>query len=212
MINPFEGWRISSNYGWREHPISGQRKHHNGIDIVKEHKYPITPFMTGRVIRVGGMGTAGNVVIIEDYNFFTHRYYHLHISNAFLGQIVGWNDIIGLQGSTGNSTGSHLHYEIRDENGKAVEPTQYLRGEYMNYQKQLDEIKSKINNAELDIKKFYGVTEETPPPAWFVEQFKDMRIENIILEMKGSRDFWRGVAISHRLIEYHRANYKFDTE
>lgn len=146
---PFKDYRITSGFGWRNHPISGQRAFHTGIDLVKSHQAPIEAFTEGEVLFVGmgqsgtGFGGYGNVVLIKDKNNRGQVYAHLDSVSVRKGQKVSKGQEVGKQGSTGQSTGSHLHYEVRkkaessppygwiaDRANNCLEPTQYLRDYY----------------------------------------------------------------------------------
>lgn len=141
----FSGYRVTSNYGWRIHPISKINKFHAGIDLVKTHKAPIYAFTGGTVQYSGigvsgsGVGGYGNVVVIKDSNGYIHVYAHLDSVNVKKGQNISKGDMIGRQGATGQVTGSHLHYEIRKPSNvslgwtskqetSTVDPTKYLNG------------------------------------------------------------------------------------
>lgn len=134
-MNYFEGYRITSPYGNRIHPITGKLKFHTGIDIVKNHRDPIYPFVSGKVIwaKWGNAGTGyggfGNVVSIKDKYGYEHMYAHLDEIKVKLNQEVNINTVIGLQGMTPTNkvTGSHLHYEVRKNGyGTHVDPIKYL--------------------------------------------------------------------------------------
>lgn len=115
----WKGYRITSPFGYRTHPIKGNRSFHTGVDLVKSHRAPIQAFIGGRVIYAGlghtgtGFGGYGNVVLIEDSNGRGNVYAHLDSVSVKKGQVVKAGDVIGRQGNTGQSTGSHLHFEIR---------------------------------------------------------------------------------------------------
>ncbi len=115
----FRGFRITSPYGYRTHPIRGSRDFHAGVDLVKSHQAPIHAFTSGTVIYAGfgksgtGLGGYGNVVLIRDRNNRTQLYAHLDSVAVNSGQPVSQNKVIGYQGATGYVTGSHLHFEIR---------------------------------------------------------------------------------------------------
>lgn len=115
----FSEYRVSSNYGWRIHPINKKRKFHAGIDLVKEHNSIISSFTNGIVLFAGlgvsgsGIGGYGNTVIIKDDIGNLNLYAHLNSVLVKKGQQVKVGSKIGRQGSTGQSTGSHLHYEVR---------------------------------------------------------------------------------------------------
>ena len=114
----FSGYRITSNYGWRMHPIHNVRKFHAGIDLVKPHGSKIHAFVGGIVLYAGwgyagtGVGGYGNVVAIKADDGTCHRYCHLKSVLVKVGQKVKAGHVIGVQGATGNVTGEHLHYEI----------------------------------------------------------------------------------------------------
>src|SRR5690625_2316209 len=142
---PFSDYRTTSGYGYRTHPVTGQRgSFHAGIDLVKAHRSPIKAFTAGKVVYAGegkkgsGLGGYGIVVLIEDDYGYGHLYAHLHSAAVKTGQVVNAGDVIGRQGATGNVTGAHLHYEISkttsphygwtaDKTKSTVDPTQYLR-------------------------------------------------------------------------------------
>ena len=142
---PFTDYRITSNYGWRIHPLDNIRKFHAGIDLVKYHRAPIRPFVGGKVVyasegRPGtGVGGYGNVVAIKADDGTCHVYCHLDSVAVKVNHRVGTNTVIGYQGKTGKVTGSHLHYEIRkkstpslgwtsDQSTSTYDPIAYLGG------------------------------------------------------------------------------------
>lgn len=125
----FKGYRITSNFGYRIHPISKVRKLHAGVDLVKNHNDPIHAFVNGKVSFAGRNHQGfGNLVIVNESNGYRHFYAHLNSVNVRTGQQVTTNTVIGRQGATGNVTGSHLHYEVRNGNNKPVDPMQYING------------------------------------------------------------------------------------
>lgn len=113
------GYRVTSPFGPRKDPIDGKQKEHTGIDLVKAHKAPIFAFMGGEVVhaRMGqdgtGFGGFGNVVAVKDERGALHCYAHLDSCSVRVGQKVAVGQEVGKQGTTGRSTGSHLHYEVR---------------------------------------------------------------------------------------------------
>src|SRR5690606_10783955 len=120
MSNPFAGYRVSSPFGWRKHPITGKNEFHTGIDLVKSPaNAAIKAFTAGTVLFAGmgkkgtGLGGYGNVVLIKDKNGRGQLYAHLSKVSVKKGQKVSAGTVIGNQGSTGQSTGPHLHYEVR---------------------------------------------------------------------------------------------------
>jgi len=116
-------FRISSNFGYRIHPISGKKKLHTGTDIAAPKGTKIMAAGNGEVIVAKYYGGYGNAVII-DHNGKWTLYGHMSKISVKEGQQVKTGQKIGEVGSTGNSTGNHLHYEVRI-NSKAVDPLKY---------------------------------------------------------------------------------------
>lgn len=110
FIRPVAG-RISSEYGWRTHPISGERKFHNGIDIAGNNGFAVSAANSGVVAHAGWMGGYGNTVTIV-HGDVTTLYAHLSSISVSPGQTVSRGTKIGNVGTTGNSTGPHLHFEV----------------------------------------------------------------------------------------------------
>lgn len=108
--------RISSGFGWRRHPISKVRQFHTGIDIPKAKGTPVYATGNGTVIRKGYNSGYGNFVEIEHAGGFRTLYAHLSKTMVNVGDSVNIAQQIGCVGSTGISTGSHLHYEVRKGN------------------------------------------------------------------------------------------------
>lgn len=129
-IIPRKGVRISSSYGYRIHPITKKWSFHSGIDIAAPIKTPIHSIANGKVVFVkASNGTAGNEVRINHGNGIVSRYIHMHQRAVKVGDIVRVGQIIGNVGSTGRSTGPHLHFEIY-KNGKRVNPTNIALGKF----------------------------------------------------------------------------------
>ena len=123
----FKGYRITSNFGYRIHPISKVRKLHGGVDLVKNHNDPIYAFRKGTVSFAGRNNQGfGNLVIVNEPNGYRNFYAHLNSINVKKGQKVTTNTMTGRQGATGNVTGSHLHFEVRNKNNVAVDPIKYI--------------------------------------------------------------------------------------
>lgn len=116
---------ISSGFGWRTHPILGYERFHGGIDFASDYGSIIFASQTGVVIFAGWYGGYGNSVILDHGNGITTLY--AHASELFVqeGQTVQRGEAIATVGSTGLSTGPHLHFEVR-ENGEPVDPMNYL--------------------------------------------------------------------------------------
>ncbi|MBK7161457.1 MAG: M23 family metallopeptidase [Sphingomonadales bacterium] len=124
-INPVESMRMTSQYGYRTDPFQGRRKNHKGLDIAGPIGTPIYATADGIIGRAQWVSGYGKYVEVEHGNAIQTRYGHLSAMNVYSGQRVRKGDIIGFMGSTGRSTGSHLHYEVRIA-GEPVNPTSFL--------------------------------------------------------------------------------------
>jgi murein DD-endopeptidase MepM/ murein hydrolase activator NlpD len=124
-INPVEVMRFSSQYGYRTDPFQGRRKNHKGVDIPGPIGTPIYATADGIVGRAQWVSGYGKYVEIEHGNAIQTRYGHLSAMNVVSGQRIKQGDILGFMGSTGRSTGSHLHYEVRIA-GEPVNPNSFL--------------------------------------------------------------------------------------
>ncbi len=117
LKSPLEFSRISSGFANRVHPISGQWKAHKGIDFAAALGTPVRASGDGVVDFAGVQGGYGNLVVIKHWSNYTTAYAHLsRFSSLRKGAKVNQGDIIGYVGSTGWSTGAHLHYEFRINN------------------------------------------------------------------------------------------------
>jgi murein DD-endopeptidase MepM/ murein hydrolase activator NlpD len=117
---------MSSPFGTRTDPFLGRPAIHTGIDLRGETGEPVRATATGRVTIAGREGGYGNMVEINHGNGLASRYGHLSQIGVKVGQFVRIGETIGRIGSTGRSTGPHLHYETR-VNGEAVDPQKFLR-------------------------------------------------------------------------------------
>jgi len=119
-----DAW-ISSGFGYREDPINGKRTFHDGIDVVGPVKSPVLATADGVVTFAGWDGGLGWVVTIDHGHGYKTRYGHNHKLLVKKGDRVRRGDAIALEGSTGRTTGPHVHYEVIC-NGKKVNPYRYL--------------------------------------------------------------------------------------
>ncbi len=126
-----KGWpadgRITSAYGYREHPMKGRKDFHSGIDIASEPGKPVRTTANGIVSFSGWSGGNGNLVVIEHGFGYSTFYAHNKKVTVKVGEKVKRADIIGYIGSTGNSTGPHVHYEVW-KSGKSINPYKFLKG------------------------------------------------------------------------------------
>ena len=118
---------LTSGFGMRQHPIYGTLRAHSGVDLAASFGSPIVATSDGVVSAAGWAGGYGLLVALEHGGGMQTRYGHMSRLNVASGQAVRQGDVIGYVGSTGVSTGPHLHYEVR-VNGQAVNPAGYLRG------------------------------------------------------------------------------------
>ena len=124
MIWPLGG-PITSEYGWRTHPIYGNARYHSGIDIGGDYGMNIYAADSGTVTYSGWISGYGNTVIIDHGNGVSTLYGHNQSLTVSVGQNISQGDIIAHCGSTGNSTGPHCHFEVR-VNGEPTNPYDYL--------------------------------------------------------------------------------------
>lgn len=124
-IMPVQGW-FSDGYGWRRNPVSGNREFHKGIDLVAPAGAVVRATADGVVTAAGRVGGYGKKVDL--YHGFGYKTRYAHMSEILVkaGQTIRRGDAIGRVGSTGRSTGPHLHYELFKE-GRRVNPWSYLR-------------------------------------------------------------------------------------
>lgn len=121
LAAPLEFTRVSSGYGMRFHPISGGKKAHLGVDYAAPTGTAVRVVGDGVVSFAGWQGGYGNFIVVEHRNKQSTAYGHLSRILVRKGQRVDQSTVIGLVGSTGASTGPHLHFEFR-ENGQHTDP------------------------------------------------------------------------------------------
>ena len=127
-----EGWarpcswrKLTSPYGYRIHPTTGQYKFHNGVDLANDQGTPIYAARSGRVTVATYGGTYGNYVTINHGDGYSSLYAHMTRYVVHKGDTVKRGQLIGYMGSTGRSTGPHLHFSIF-YNGSSVNPMNYI--------------------------------------------------------------------------------------
>lgn len=123
---PIEGGWYSSNYGWRIDPFTGQRAFHEGIDVMAGRGTPIHAAAGGVVVFSDFHPQYGNMIEIDHGNGLISRYAHASRRIVKVGDVVLRGQKIGEVGSTGRATGTHLHFEVR-QNGVPLNPSQFLR-------------------------------------------------------------------------------------
>ena len=125
-IVPCNYTRISSPYGWRTHPVHGDRRFHSGIDLAAPSGTPIYATRGGKVTIAKYSSSAGYYVHIDHGDGFGSRYMHMTHYVVSAGQKVSAGQLIGYVGSTGTSTGPHLHLSVY-YNGSTVNPASYIK-------------------------------------------------------------------------------------
>ncbi len=119
-----KGW-LSSYYGYRADPFSGKRKFHHGVDIAGKNGTSVLAAASGIVTWAGKNGGYGNLVEIDHGSGYVTRYGHNKEITVKTGDLVKQNDVIAKMGSTGRSTGPHVHFEVL-RHGNKVNPRKYL--------------------------------------------------------------------------------------
>jgi murein DD-endopeptidase MepM/ murein hydrolase activator NlpD len=113
--------RVSSAYGWRSDPFNGSARFHDGIDVAQAYGQDVRAAADGRVAFAGNRGSYGTTIIVEHPGGRQTLYAHLSASDVRAGDAVGAGQVIGKSGSSGRSTGPHLHFEVL-EGGHPVNP------------------------------------------------------------------------------------------
>lgn len=123
-LRPVDG-PVSSPFGWRSHPIGGYANMHTGVDLSNSCGTPIKAAQAGKVVSVGWLGSAGNALRIShgtiDGKQVDSGYYHAESYVVTVGQTVTRGQVVGYVGTTGNSTGCHLHFLVY-VNNQVVDP------------------------------------------------------------------------------------------
>lgn len=128
MSYPLDGELIvTSEYGWRVHPVFGTQKYHSGLDLGADYGQPVHASAAGVVRLSGWVSGYGNTVMIDHGGGVETLYGHNQELTVTSGQAVRQGTVIALAGSTGYSTGPHCHFEVR-VNGQPTDPAQFLDG------------------------------------------------------------------------------------
>jgi murein DD-endopeptidase MepM/ murein hydrolase activator NlpD len=127
LRKPFPGeLQLTSTFGYRADPFLGRPALHSGVDLREDYGTVVRATAAGVVSVAGPNGGYGNMIEIDHGGGMATRYAHLSAINVTLGQQISPGAVIGRVGSTGRSTGPHLHYEVRID-GEAVDPARFLR-------------------------------------------------------------------------------------
>jgi murein DD-endopeptidase MepM/ murein hydrolase activator NlpD len=128
---PVEDGVVTSKFGKRSDPFHGKSRNHKGLDIAAPRGTPIQSIRPGTVVSAGDRGGYGNVVVLDHGDGTTSLYAHCDELKVAKGDKVGRGDVIATVGSTGRSTGPHLHLEVH-RNGAAVDPMSELENQLHN--------------------------------------------------------------------------------
>jgi len=123
---PVDGGWVSSGFGRRIDPISGKRRAHHGIDFAGKEGSPVRAVAAGVVIESGSASAYGNRIEIKHPDGYTTVYAHNQRNLVDAGDVVAKGELIALLGSTGRSTGPHVHFEVRKQ-GQLVNPAKFIR-------------------------------------------------------------------------------------
>lgn len=135
LAEPVDKYYISSRFGYRQDPFTGERAFHSGADLVAPYGDPVHASAPGVIIFAGNNGPYGNMVEIDHGNGVKSRYGHLSRIAVTKGQKIGLRDLIGYVGNTGRSGTAHLHFEVWFD-GKARNPLNFLKAGENVFQRQ----------------------------------------------------------------------------
>jgi murein DD-endopeptidase MepM/ murein hydrolase activator NlpD len=123
-FQPVPGGRVTSGFGMRTHPVTGQLKFHNGIDLAGSMGTPIYAAGNGKISQISQDKKSGLFIIIQHDNGYLTGYAHLHkvVKTIGAGQKVKGGQQIALMGSSGMSTGPHLHFTLTTPDGTKIDP------------------------------------------------------------------------------------------
>ena len=124
-MSNFYDYTITSDYGKRIDPFTGKESTHRGIDYALPLNTEVKANVSGTVEKANYSTSYGNYVVIKDNSGKLHYYAHLNSASVNMGDFVSVGETIGKSGSTGRSTGAHLHYEVRNTDGSTVDPIYY---------------------------------------------------------------------------------------
>ena len=129
---PVEGVRLTSDFGMRWHPVTGGRHAHKGVDLAGPIGTPVHATADAIVGKAEWFSSYGLYVALEHGGDIETRYGHMSRLNVYAGQHIRKGDVIGYIGTTGRSTGPHLHYEVRIS-GVAVNPIPYMQADQLSH-------------------------------------------------------------------------------
>jgi len=160
---PVQGYDLgsmTSGYGPRSSPTAGASSYHQGIDIAAPYGTPVVAPVNMTIISAGQSRGFGNLVQGIDDNGYTYQFGHLSQIGASVGQVLSAGNILGAVGSTGISTGNHLHFGIKDKDGNYIDPVAVAKGYLTSTKNKLKDAAGKAIGAIPGIgKPIEGVTD-----------------------------------------------------
>lgn len=144
---PIRSYTLTSQFGYRHDPFNGHGASHTGLDMAAPAGEPVYAAAKGRVLRAGYFGGYGNCIDIDHGHGIITRYGHLSKINVKVGQTVAIGEKIGAVGSTGRSTGPHLHYEVRVDN-RPLNPRRFIESSSYLLQLKKSEVGPQLSMAD----------------------------------------------------------------
>jgi murein DD-endopeptidase MepM/ murein hydrolase activator NlpD len=120
-VTPLSG-DVTSQFGWRRDPFTGQAKFHRGVDLRAAYGQDVNAAGEGRIMFSGQQGGYGTTVLIEHADGTRTRYAHLSVALVSAGDVVASGEPVGRAGRSGRATGTHLHFEVMDADGRPLDP------------------------------------------------------------------------------------------
>lgn len=119
---------VTSEFGWRSDPFTGQAKFHRGVDLKAVYGQEVQAAASGTVVFSGEQRGYGTTVVVEHADGSRSRYAHLSAATVAAGSIVEVGQSVGRAGRSGRATGTHLHFEVTSPEGKPISPSQWMQG------------------------------------------------------------------------------------
>jgi murein DD-endopeptidase MepM/ murein hydrolase activator NlpD len=120
--------QVTSAFGWRSDPFTGQARFHRGVDLKAAYGQDVQAAAAGTVVVSGEQGGYGTTIVIEHPDGSRSRYAHLSVASVPVGTQVEAGQEVGRAGRSGRATGTHLHFEVTSPAGKPLSPGQWLQG------------------------------------------------------------------------------------
>jgi murein DD-endopeptidase MepM/ murein hydrolase activator NlpD len=118
---------VTSNFGWRRDPFTGQSRFHRGVDLAAVYGEDVQAARGGRVVFSGGQGGYGNTVVLEHPDGTRSRYAHLSATLVSAGDAIDAGKPVGRAGHSGRATGTHVHFEVTTADGRPVAPDAWIK-------------------------------------------------------------------------------------